>query len=142
MLYQLGRVTGALAIVAVVVVVAKAGLVPWLTRRIGAVGQTALSNYLFTSISCSLLFNGFGAGPLRQARVLPALRHRRLRLGAQSNAQPSLASLLPVRPDGVGLAFAHLLETPADETRCRRRAVDRGLTLERVSYVVLKRHDF
>jgi len=61
-LYQLGRVTGALANVAVVVVVAKAGLVPWLTRRVAAVGQTALSNYLFTSISCSLLFNGFGLG--------------------------------------------------------------------------------
>ncbi len=61
-LYQLGRLTGALAIVALVVVVAKAGVASWLTRRIGAVGQTALSNYLFTSISCSLLFNGFGAG--------------------------------------------------------------------------------
>ena len=61
-LYQLGRVTGAFAIVALVVVVAKAGLVPWLTRRIAAVGQTALSNYLFTSICCSLLFNGFGFG--------------------------------------------------------------------------------
>jgi uncharacterized protein len=48
--------------VAVVVVVSKAGLVPWLMRRIGAVGQTALSNYLFTSIVCSLLFNGFGLG--------------------------------------------------------------------------------
>ena len=61
-LYQVGRLTGAVANIAVVVVVAKAGLVPWLTRRIAAVGQTALSNYLFTSISCSLLFNGFGLG--------------------------------------------------------------------------------
>jgi uncharacterized protein len=61
-LYQIGRVTGAAANVALVVVIAKAGLVPWLTRRIAAVGQTALSNYLFTSISCSLLFNGFGFG--------------------------------------------------------------------------------
>jgi uncharacterized protein len=61
-LYQLGRITGAVAIVATVVVVVKAGLVPGLTRRVAAVGQTALSNYLLTSISCSLLFNGFGAG--------------------------------------------------------------------------------
>ncbi len=52
-LYQIGRLTGAIANVALVVIVAKAGLVPWLTRRIGAVGQTALSNYLFTSISCT-----------------------------------------------------------------------------------------
>jgi len=48
--------------IAVVVAVSKAGALPWLTRRIGAVGQMALSNYLFTSISCSLLFNGFGLG--------------------------------------------------------------------------------
>jgi uncharacterized protein len=61
-LYQVGRLTGAVANIAVVVAVAKAGLVPWLTRRIGAVGQTALSNYLLTSISCSLFFNGFGLG--------------------------------------------------------------------------------
>jgi uncharacterized protein len=61
-LYQIGRLTGAIANVALVVIVAKAGLIPWLTRRIAAVGQTALSNYLFTSISCTLLFNGFGFG--------------------------------------------------------------------------------
>jgi uncharacterized protein len=50
------------AIVALVVVVAKAGLVPWLTRRVAAVGQTALGNYLFTSISCMLLFSRYGLG--------------------------------------------------------------------------------
>jgi uncharacterized protein len=61
-LYQVGRLTGAVANIAVVVAVAKAGWVPWLMRRMGAVGQMALSNYLFTSISCSLLFNGFGLG--------------------------------------------------------------------------------
>ena len=47
---------------ALVVLIAKAGLFKWLTRRIAAVGQTALSNYLFTSITCTLLFNGFGFG--------------------------------------------------------------------------------
>jgi uncharacterized protein len=62
MLYQLGRITGAIANVALVVLVAKSGVASWLMRRIAAVGQTALSNYLFTSISCSLLFNGFGFG--------------------------------------------------------------------------------
>ena len=61
-LYQFGRVTGGLANIAVVVAIAKAGRLPGLTRRLAAVGQMALSNYLFTSISCSLLFNGFGAG--------------------------------------------------------------------------------
>ncbi len=61
-LYQFGRLSGALASVAVVVLISKAGMAQWLTRRVGAVGQMALSNYLFTSISCSLLFNGLGFG--------------------------------------------------------------------------------
>ena len=61
-LYQFGRLTGAVANVALVVVICKAGLFQRLQRRVAAVGQTALSNYLFTSISCSLLFNGFGFG--------------------------------------------------------------------------------
>lgn len=61
-LYQVGRLAGAVAGVALVVAVSKAGLFPWLLRRIAAVGQTALSNYLFTSITCTLLFNGFGVG--------------------------------------------------------------------------------
>jgi uncharacterized protein len=61
-LYQFGRLTGAIANVALVVVICKAGIFQWLTRRIAAVGQTALSNYLFTSISCTILFNGFGFG--------------------------------------------------------------------------------
>ena len=58
-LYQLGRLTGAVANVAVVVLICKAGLVPSITRRIAAVGQTALSNYLLTSISCTAFFWGF-----------------------------------------------------------------------------------
>lgn len=57
-LYQLGRLTGGVASVALVVVICKAGLVPRLTRRIAAVGQTALSNYLFTSIACTVFFCG------------------------------------------------------------------------------------
>jgi uncharacterized protein len=61
-LYQIGRLTGAVANVALVVLVSKAGLFKWLTSRIAAVGQTALSNYLLTSISCTILFNGFGFG--------------------------------------------------------------------------------
>ena len=61
-LYQVGRLPGAVANIAVIVIIAKAGRMAWLTRRLGAVGQMALSNYLFTSISCSLLFNGFGLG--------------------------------------------------------------------------------
>ena len=61
-LYQIGRLTGAIANVALVVLIVKAGLFKGWTSRIAAVGQTALSNYLFTSISCTILFNGFGFG--------------------------------------------------------------------------------
>jgi uncharacterized protein len=60
-LYQLGRVSGAVANVAVVVLVANSGLLPGLMRRIAAVGQTALSNYLLTSISCTFFFSRYGA---------------------------------------------------------------------------------
>jgi uncharacterized protein len=58
--YQAGRVTGAVANVAVIVLIAKAGALPWITRRLAAVGQTALSNYLFTSIGCTIFFCAFG----------------------------------------------------------------------------------
>jgi uncharacterized protein len=61
-LYQTGRLAGAMANVALVVIICKAGPIPWLTRRVAAVGQMALSNYLATSISCTILFNGFGFG--------------------------------------------------------------------------------
>lgn len=59
-LYQAGRLTGAIANVALVVVICKAGLFQSVTRRIAAVGQTALSNYLFTSICCTAFFWGSG----------------------------------------------------------------------------------
>lgn len=58
-IYQLGRLTGAVANVALVVVICKAGLVPFITKRVAAVGQTALSNYLLTSISCTVFFTAF-----------------------------------------------------------------------------------
>lgn len=54
--YDLGRVGGALGNAAVVMLVLRAGFVPWLTKRMAAVGQMALSNYLLTSISMRLLF--------------------------------------------------------------------------------------
>jgi uncharacterized protein len=59
LLYQFGRITGAVANVALVVLICKAGLFPAITRRIAAVGQTALSNYLFTSVSCTAFFWAF-----------------------------------------------------------------------------------
>jgi uncharacterized protein len=54
--YDLGRVPGTLAIAALVLLVVKARRLSWITRRLAAVGQTALSNYLLTSILCKFLF--------------------------------------------------------------------------------------
>ncbi len=54
--YDLGRVPGAIAIAAVVLMVVKARALPWITRPLAAVGQTALSNYLLTSILCRFIF--------------------------------------------------------------------------------------
>jgi uncharacterized protein len=54
--YDLGRVTGALGNAAVVLLLVKNGAMQWITRRLAAVGQMALSNYLLTSTTCKLLF--------------------------------------------------------------------------------------
>jgi uncharacterized protein len=60
--YQFGRLTVALGHVAVVVLVLKSGKLAWLTSRLVAVGQMALSNYVGTSVVCTLIFNGYGLG--------------------------------------------------------------------------------
>ena len=52
----------AFAHVSVVMLIVKHGWLKWLTRRLAAVGQTALSNYLLTSLLCTFFFNGYGLG--------------------------------------------------------------------------------
>ncbi len=54
--YDIGRFTGAVGNAAVVLLLLKTGTLKFLTRRLAAVGQMALSNYLFTSSFCKLLF--------------------------------------------------------------------------------------
>jgi uncharacterized protein len=46
--------------VGAVMLVCQSGAVPWLTRRLAAVGRMALSNYLGTSLVCTTLFYGYG----------------------------------------------------------------------------------
>jgi uncharacterized protein len=58
--YDVQRLGIAIGNAALVVLAVKAGLFTWLTKRLAAIGQTALSNYIGTSILCSLLFNGYG----------------------------------------------------------------------------------
>ncbi len=43
-----------------VMLILQAGAIPWLTRRLGAAGRMALSNYLFDSLFCTTLFYGYG----------------------------------------------------------------------------------
>ncbi len=54
--YDVCRVSGALAIAATVLLILRAGVARWATRRIASVGQMALSNYLLTSLICRFLF--------------------------------------------------------------------------------------
>jgi uncharacterized protein len=54
--YQLTRVSGALAIAAVLLILIKSGIFRVVLRPFAAVGQTALSNYLLTTALCQTLF--------------------------------------------------------------------------------------
>lgn len=52
----------AIAHAAFVILFVTSGRVQWLTTRIAAAGRMAFSNYLATSIVCTLLFYGYGLG--------------------------------------------------------------------------------
>jgi len=60
--YDLQRIAVSLASASVIVLIVKAGALKWLTKPLAAVGQTALSNYLGTTVICVLLFDGYGLG--------------------------------------------------------------------------------
>jgi uncharacterized protein len=58
--YDIGRLSIALAHVGVLMLLVKGGIMTWLTRSLGAIGQMALSSYLTHSIVCSTIFCGYG----------------------------------------------------------------------------------
>jgi uncharacterized protein len=60
--YDLGRLAMALGHIALLVLIFQAGRLRWLTTRLAAVGQMALTNYLMQSLICTTLFYGYGAG--------------------------------------------------------------------------------
>jgi len=60
--YDVQRVFIGMAHAAVVLLMVKAGALRWITRPLAAVGQTALSNYLATTVICTLIFDGWGWG--------------------------------------------------------------------------------
>ena len=56
-----GRFSVAMGYTGLLMMACKSG-VKFLTAPLAAVGRTALSNYLLTSILCTLFFNGYGLG--------------------------------------------------------------------------------
>ncbi|MFN0106567.1 MAG: DUF418 domain-containing protein [Bryobacteraceae bacterium] len=56
-----GRFSVAMGYTGLIMMASKAGLT-FFTGPLAAVGRTALSNYLLTSILCTLFFNGYGLG--------------------------------------------------------------------------------
>jgi uncharacterized protein len=43
-------------------IICRAGALRWLTSRLAAIGQTALSNYILQSLVCTFVFTGYGLG--------------------------------------------------------------------------------
>jgi uncharacterized protein len=62
MWYELPRLSIGVAHVAILALIARAGLLTWLRRGLAAVGQMALSNYILTSLICTTIFYGYGFG--------------------------------------------------------------------------------
>lgn len=60
--YDLGRLTVALGHLGLIMVLAKSGSMRWLTDRLGAIGQMALSSYVTHSVICTIIFTGIGFG--------------------------------------------------------------------------------
>jgi uncharacterized protein len=59
--YELGRFT-AFGYIASLVLIVKSGTLRGVTRTLASVGQMAFSNYILTSLICTSLFEGYGAG--------------------------------------------------------------------------------
>lgn len=60
--YDIERLPTALAHMALLMILLKAGVLKWLTSRLAAIGQMALSNYILQSLICAFVFTGYGFG--------------------------------------------------------------------------------
>jgi uncharacterized protein len=67
-LYDSTRLSVALGHIGLLMIVCKADMLGWLTRRLAAVGQMALTNYVMHTVVCITLFFGFGFGLFGQLR--------------------------------------------------------------------------
>jgi uncharacterized protein len=59
--YQPGRLAG-LGYCAILIMMVKAGVLRRLTSRLAAVGQTAFTNYILTTVICTTIFENYGFG--------------------------------------------------------------------------------
>jgi uncharacterized protein len=64
--HQIGRAAVALGHIAVIVMLVRHGVLPWLVGRLAAVGQMAFSNYIATSTICVAVFYTPGFGLMGQ----------------------------------------------------------------------------
>ena len=74
--YSPGRLAAALGHVGLIMTLYRVGLLSGLFERLAAVGRMALTNYLATSVVCTLIFNGYGLGfydRLGRAQLLPVV---------------------------------------------------------------------
>jgi uncharacterized protein len=60
--YDIERLPAALADMALLTILCKAGALRWLTKRLAAIGRMALSNYILQSVVCAFVFTGYGFG--------------------------------------------------------------------------------
>ena len=60
--YDIGRLSIALGHLGVIMLIAKSGVLRGLMNALGAVGQTAFSNYILHSVITAFLFTGYGFG--------------------------------------------------------------------------------
>ena len=58
--YDIGRLSVALGHAGLIMLLCRAGALKWLTDALGAVGQTALTNYVATSVISAFVFTGYG----------------------------------------------------------------------------------
>ncbi len=58
--YDIGRLTVALGHIALIMLLCRASMWNWITSRLAAVGQMALTNYIMHSVICAFLFTGYG----------------------------------------------------------------------------------
>lgn len=58
--YDIGRLTVGLGHIGLIMLLSKLGAMKWLMNALGAVGQTAFSNYILTSVITAFYFTGYG----------------------------------------------------------------------------------